>query len=353
MMSSPRPIDRASPTLVEELRRCSLAVAFARTGHASSVGNPWSRLGTVCHQLYEAAALGRLGDGGPTFDARFDETWHLEMAAQEADALASDAERHWGPAPSWPTYSEKRVRMRRRSRELAQEASQWAGGDARVEEFLAPDDDILFGRPDLIVRSPAPYRVIDYKTGVIDDAGTLKGSYRRQLLTYAYLENKVSGGRPSIAIAVPLKGDAISFEIDWDEVSVVADDAHWLVDRFNKLRTTPTLLATPSEAACGACPHAARCDVFWDALDQFPNLVAIAGTVTKVVRTHGNTATLTISARQATLGCDTVHLQRLSLLRFPQLSGVDQGSPIKVVGGRRVGDTGTVMPTLTTRVTVG
>jgi hypothetical protein len=307
--------------------------------------------------MFEQAAEGHLGDGGEDFTERFEAAWATAVAEQERNALASETEAAWGDAQRWPSYADKHVRARKRARELARKVHSWANADISVERLLRAEGEILIGRPDLVVRAPAPYRIEDYKTAVThDETGEPKASHRRQILLYAYLESIVTGrGRPELGVIVPLKGPDIRFSIDWDEVEDEVHLAHSLVDEFNAGIGQPLTLGRPSSSACTPCPHATTCPAFWDRVASFEGsaLQAVEGEVLSSQIAQTGTITVGLQITDGTIQPGKALLHRFLLSRFPALRAVSVGRRIRAVGLRVLDDEArTIVPSGWTRVTV-
>lgn len=328
------PLTKVSPSRLEDLRECGYRVFLSSSGGSRGASSPWARLGTVCHEVLEQAARGVLGDGDVDFDQRFEAAWDRSIADQEREASMHDAERYWGAATSWPTYTIKRARVRRRARELAQRVSSWTGAELRIEEMLAPEGELLFGKPDLVVKSPPPYRIEDYKTGAIEEDGQLKDAYRRQLLLYAYLESRMPDcSWPQLAVAVPLSGAPIEIPVTPEAALELADEAATLVASFNSHLEDPLSLARPGVSACGRCPHAARCSAIWPVPeDGFDDLGIIEATVQSIDRVHNGTLSLGVEIEGGTIQVGAAHFYRLSPARIPVVDHLRCGQRIRVVG---------------------
>ena len=210
----------------------------------------------------------------------------------------------------------------------------WKDPLLRVEEVLAPEGDLLFGTPDLVIRRPPPYRIIDYKTGAIsDDTGDLKSSYRRQLLLYAHLERSMpDGGEAEIVEVRPLSGGPVSITVDWDEVAAVVDEARNLVEAFNEYRLEPEVLANPSMSSCGHCPFANSCAVMWN--DPPEGLDSAQGIVTAVDQNARDTVSFTLEDVHGSTGVGTLRFLGFSKVQVPVLSNIRLGDEVRIVGFR-------------------
>lgn len=355
-MRTPASIELASPTLIEALRECGLKVALSRVGGGRGPSNPWARLGSASHKVLEAAALQQLGDGIDDFDQRFTVAWQSAIGLEEAESTKHPTEARWGAPRAWPSYADKRARTRRRARELAHQVAKWHDADIRVEEFLSSEEDRLFGKPDLIVRSPLPHRIIDYKTGGVTEGaeGDLKSSYRRQLLLYAQLERRATpGDLPTHLAVVPLRGEPIDFQVDWAEVEAAVADAAHLIDWYNAERADPLSLARPSPRTCGSCQFAAGCPAMWDAVGEgwAAELVAVGGTLIDVIIATDGSVTLRLSTHMGTLAGGDVLIKRLPVATSPELQHAQVGQQVRFVGGRiPEGEEGTIWPSSWSRI---
>ena len=338
------------------LRDCGLKVALSRSGGGHGPSNPWARLGSVSHKVLEAAALNQLGDGSDDFDTKFTEAWQAAVGSEEAASSRHPSEARWGAPQAWPSYADKRARTRRRAKDLARQVADWRDADIRVEEFLSSEEDRLFGKPDLIVRSPQPHRIIDYKTGIVTegDEGDLKSSYRRQLLLYAQLERRATpGDLPTELAVVPLKGESISFQVDWIEVEAAVADAAALIDSYNAERAEPLSLAKPSPKSCGSCQYAAGCPALWDAVHETwaPDIIAVGGTLTEAISAADGSVTLRLLVREGSLPPGEVVIKRISIATSPDVSHARIGQVVRLVGGRLAeGEEGTVWPSTWSRI---
>lgn len=337
-------LEQVSVTEVDALLSCPLQLAYRRSGHGKRRSTPWARLGTVCHEVLERAARGELGDVDEGFDDRYTQVWDQAIGDQERLAAEGGESELYGPATSWPTYATKRARLRRRAREIAYEARSWRDRKGvRIEERLEAPGEILFGYPDLIVREPGPYRIVDYKSGVVtspSDDEELNPGYRRQVLLYAYLESaQADGGRPIEGQVVPLTGESVRFDIDWPEVEALAAEVHAVIDATAKSVAVADL-ARPSADTCRFCTYAARCPAFHAALDPALELGAIA-LVGSVLGSWADTSgrlTMDLTVERATGIASRVKVERIDPSRYPAAALVAPGDRVCCIGLRRRGE---------------
>lgn len=343
---------------VEILRTCPLRLAYRRSGRGRARSTPWARLGTVCHQILESAARGELGDPDDGFDDRYSRLWTAIVTEQEQEADATGESAMYGPASGWPTYATKRARLRRRAREIAAEAPEWRRHQGtRIEEKLSANDEPIYGYPDLIVKEPGPYRVVDYKTGVVASSpeGEVEPSYRRQVLLYAYLESlQTDGGRPIEGQVVPLTGDALRFPIEWNTVAQLVSDTHNLISE-SASAVDMASLGRPSADNCEYCAYAGRCPSFHRWLSPVAGLkgIAIIGTVRSKLTDPNGDLGLDVSVERGNLEAQVVRVRRINVRRFPWVGSVGIDTAICCVGlGLRRGTVDELLVGVHTRIDV-
>ena len=329
-----------SVTEAEVLRCCPLQLAYRRSGHGTRKSTPWARLGTVCHEVLEQAARSELGEIDEVFDDRFTQIWNERIGEQERQAAETGELELYGPATGWPTYATKRARLRRRARELTIEATSWRDREGvRIEERLQVDGEALYGYVDLVVRDPGPYRVIDYKSGVVTSPSEdllVDPGYRRQVLLYAYLESiQPGGGRPVEGQVVPLAGDVIRFPIDWVEVGNLVSETHGLINEAANA-TEPVDLARPSAQHCRCCTYAARCPAFLSELTPELDLgsAALVGTVVSRSVDPSGQLTIDLNVERGTVAARSARVERIDPRRFSAIAGAATGWQVSCVGLR-------------------
>lgn len=141
-------------------------------------------------------------------------------------------------------------------------AGQQPGGS---EQWLASQDQLLFGRADYLERSSRA--VIDYKSGFIRplEGAAIAESEKRQLRFYGHLalENGVAVER---GVIVRGSGAAPELRFTPAEAQVEGDAARDVLDRYNAAiagGATFDALAAPSMSACAFCDCIPFCDRFW------------------------------------------------------------------------------------------
>jgi len=292
-------VERLSPTSYEVLGSCRLRYSFGQQPGAGTFrGTPAARLGTICHQVLDEAVRGAVfeTDG---WREEIEQLWDRALAAEETNAAADGVTEE---ARRWPGYQLKRARLFH----VAGRLREFLGvlpRDAQllVEQPLTAADGRLYGRPDLVIRSPGQHQIIDYKSGgVIDrDSKQPREVYVRQLQLYAFLEHEASGEWPATAHLVPLQGSPVEIDVDPDACTGLATQALQALDAYND-SVPATQPASPTPENCRWCSYPIICSAFWDRCDEAwaPAIAAAAGVVTHAFATPlgGMTAELQVTA---------------------------------------------------------
>jgi len=327
-----------SPSSAEILRLCFLRLLFARQSHGThQARGPYSRLGTIVHQVLAAAAnrLFELSD-----NAAFDQFWQELVDAEEL-AMASGPDAHFGPLRHWRGYELVRARTRVAARSLASTTSD----QQFIEQEFQSNDGRIRGRPDRVTVRDGIVAVEDYKTGVIYEssedtsAPALKSIYRRQLLIYAYLVHDSLHLWPSTGNVLALSGEQESLSLSKDDAEMVADESVHLLDAYNDAITSTAdleSLASPHPAACAGCDYQTKCDPHWkSASPDWTSYVSLEGTVLKV-QTAGNGFTaLLVDVDRGTVPAGQLIVGQLDRQRFLQLTSVVEGTRLRLVKLRR------------------
>jgi RecB family exonuclease len=319
-------LSRLSPSSFEALRTCPLRLAFAIRDDSVSQRGDAQRIGEICHEVLESLVHDDLLRSG---------SWHEALEQLFVELLA----RHEGETGG----------NLRGARLAAARLRKVAGRMAAFLEHVPDDAQILteaplgaaggrlFGRVDLIVRSPDTHVIVDYKTGAFLEAGThrLKESYERQLMLYACLEAEASGTWPDQALLVPFGAEPVSLEVDPAACEGLLQEVIEALEKWETwVGAAPP--ANPSPEACGWCPFAARCAAFWAACtpDWKDTLLATRGRVLSSATTPLGGATLRIESREGSV-IGTVAIRNVDAKRFPTLATMAEGRLVGIVGLRR------------------
>lgn len=271
-------LERVSPTLGESLRRCFLQVAFASDSRFRFLHRPSiaSALGTVAHEVTEAASRGRFAGLCDLEKAEtFDSDWQSAISRAQL-ALSAGWPLAPIPLPSrWRGYELVRTRLRRlvidqpHHGDLPHSAGAIAVGPATVEAWLGEPSGRLYGRADRVeTAADGSIEIVDLKTGWLL-ADEMKPEHRRQILTYAYLWHAETGTWPARASIERLDGSRLTIQVAPSEAEEVAHSLLAEVDRFNAAVTTmhsAAELARPGPDTCEFCPFRAVCQPFFSAV---------------------------------------------------------------------------------------
>lgn len=294
-MTDPGPIsesiERAAPSDVSILGSCPLQYAFrkSRVGpHAPSLGSPAAELGSISHRVLESVVADR-SLLGPESQSALDAAWDRELDRYRERQSAAGNTSPFGPPESWTSYYLVQARLSVAAERL-KEVLEGCGNDAEflTETPITDPDTVLWGIPDLIVRSPNLHGLVDYKTGGVfePDSRELRDSYRTQMHIYAYLEFKESGMWPEKWLLLSLQDGLVELEADHKSAKDSVGAALKAVAAYNQ-GTPSTPSATPSGRTCRYCSFVARCGPFWDEVEEIAaeGFAAARGTVTRVSST--------------------------------------------------------------------
>jgi RecB family exonuclease len=327
-----KPLARLSPSSFETLRACPLRLAFVTRGDGAGFGSDdRQRIGNICHGVLESFVRTRefRSESWPEWlDSRFHELLALDVAARQARL------RGWRLALA---------RLRKVAARMAEFLRQ-APFDAVVlaEQELTAADGRLYGRVDLIVRSPEMHVIVDYKTGSFHEPGTqqLKTSYQRQLMLYACLEAEASGAWPEKALLVPFGAEPVTLDVDPNACLQLLGEVVAALEQWQRWLGSPPP-ANPSAVTCGLCPFAAHCSAFWASCnpDWANELIAMRGPVSSATTTRlGGTTLLLDSASGSVLG--KAAIRNVDPNEFAEFASIGIGQVIALVGLRRDPDEG-------------
>jgi CRISPR/Cas system-associated exonuclease Cas4 (RecB family) len=329
-----RPLDRVAPSTFARLIACPLRVAFDRGNsggpHAST---PAARLGTAAHNVLAAVARGEVSsDEVEAFRASVESRWHQEVQAQWQAASSNALESIFGEPQHWPGVNDVAARLLIEACRVRSEAEGWGARKRVIEEEVRPDGSPFYGTPDLILDASEAETgvVIDFKTGRSREGDP---HYLNQVLIYAHLADELGLEIHEAEvryIAFPIE----RFAVAWDRVSALVDTAREEVALFNKVVESEDFrsLGRPSADACGFCSHATRCPAYWGAraVGDIPELSGTRGEVVSVEEARG---LMNLTIDDEIVG-ERVLVARLPARRLPQLSGVEAGDLVSVVGLR-------------------
>lgn len=318
-----RPLQALSPSSYEVLRTCPLRLAFSQAGYGPGPNSDVLLVGQACHDVLESlVADGLIGSGH----------WNDYLDTRFKAAVAAREDEKGAPLRG---ASLARARLRKACGRVAHLLAQVpAEAEIVTEAQLEAADGRLLGRIDLVVRSPELHLIVDYKTGVITEAGgDLKERFRRQLMLYACLEAKQHGW-PDQAQLMPLGREAVDIAIEPSKCQALLEDALDALRKWQEcVGRAPAAQTSPE--TCGDCPYAARCSPMWEALsdDWSESFVAVSGPLSALSSTPLGGITLSMHAERGTTGGE-VTVRNIYGQQHPCLLDAHPGDEISLVGLR-------------------
>lgn len=340
-MSDEAELTEASPTLVDALLRCGLAVYLSRRhrgGAGAFPSSPFARLGNASHRVLawvaaETQSASLPGDCSDTVRRR----WSEETDIEEAAAAGFDVERYFGPINQWPSFATTEERLVIEAERVVADAIHWIGAEWWIERSLAMTSPALHGFPDLVIVDRNRAHIVDYKSGqVLSEDAKPSGRYGRQVLLYSAMVRSAGFqvesaevrpiGRPGQPVAVT--------NATIDDACATAEQA---VSTFNSAvaEGKVILLARPGDRACGYCPHALSCPALWDGdggelLDE---MHIAEGVVRRVQRAALGSLAVELEVMAGTIQ-GRLLLTGLDPRRVPVATALQPGDLIRVSGIR-------------------
>lgn len=330
-----------SPTLMAAIRRCGLAVYLSRTHRRHAGGwlsNPSARLGGAAHRVLGWVSGGACTElGSAELDVAVRQRWRDEVTAEEQAAAKSPAESYFGPASSWPGYATIEERLVIEAGWLGAELSGSPDTERWVERPLTSSAPPMRGSPDLVVRSDDGARIVEFKSGSVglEDAQPF-GRYGLQVLMYAAMVRQL--GIPIVGAEIRPMGRArFTVEVTEWTIEQACEAVTAALEAFNSAvdADQTSLLAHPSDDACGYCPHILRCPAIWDAAgtSELDELVVLEGTVQRVQQAQVGSVAVELDATSGTrLGLVTI--TGLDPRRLSAATDLHPGEQVRVSGLR-------------------
>lgn len=262
-------LTRISPSRFCALRICALKEIWAASRVPVYIpAAPASRLGTIIHNLIEAAYSGRLPD-----EVSMERMWGEEVAAHEREMLGSPLEKHFVPlSKNAQNYKVKQIMGFNLVRPLLKGRSEKARSEhqATPEIWFETADKIIGGKVDVVVREETGVKIIDYKTGKIvendEDENTIKQDYIDQLKMYSGLYFESTGAWPAELTIVSINGKHFNVPFTKDGCISLLAEAKARFSEINELianNCSHDQLASPSPDACSFCGYRPACFSYW------------------------------------------------------------------------------------------
>lgn len=138
---------------------------------------------------------------------------------------------------------------------------------AHPEDALISRDGALTGTPDLVLVRPHDAVVLDYKTGLVVEEGVPNASYERQIRLYAGLVSERHERPVSRGVLFSSRQGAVDVDVSPAAVAATMAEARAAWAAYND-RVPGPQPAHPEPGVCRWCPYQARCDAFWDVVDD-------------------------------------------------------------------------------------
>ena len=291
-------LERISPSTYGELLKCPLKACWSanRQRPAPIPAGPIAQLGSILHQLLEAAVKGKIK--GPDLRQACGSKWKELLRGHEC-ILGNDPRTAWMVPLEFTAFrfAEKLERSLGKAEEFARFNESSAGGAVApgtspwsAEQWLETTDKQVGGKVDLISREPEGVAIKDYKSGAIyeTDEGTIKGAYSIQLKLYAAIYHDAHGEWPKFLELIPLFGQPQQVPFTGQECATLLTEAKAQLVRVNLLVDKGEIqdAANPSPECCRYCGFRPICGKYRDAL-QVPGTDGwpydVTGAVTSIL----------------------------------------------------------------------
>lgn len=198
-------------------------------------------LGLLVHRTFEISFRN---------DTSFEAAWTTARAEEKFSRIDFD-----GMKSFRRTY----LRALKRHEEIVRVISDHGGKKPEPELDLHARGGRIIGTVDLFVDGDSPF-VLDYKTGVVEDAeGNLQESVSQQLHIYAGMILQQQGLEIPTGYIVSMTAPPIKVQIDQRRATELLDEMLESMDKFNSaLPALPP--ANPEPEICHWCRHIHRCD---------------------------------------------------------------------------------------------
>jgi hypothetical protein len=329
----------ATPTLVEAIRRCGLAVHLSRKRRwpgGESPSNPYARLGSAVHRVLAwAAGAGPTGLDPARLETTARSRWREEVAIEEEAAARFAVERFFGPAERWPGFASTEERLVIEVGRLVAEVTAAPGVERWIERPLRSQLLSLRGSPDLVVLDGLGARIVDFKSGHVgpEDAEPT-GRYGRQVLLYAAMVREL--GMSVIGAELrPIGRPRLNVEVTDATIDAASGVAAEALSMFNAAVSAgkPSQLARPGDRACSFCPHALYCPALWTegGLASLVEFQALEGAVLRVQQATLGVVAIELYANVGT-SSGAITITGLDPRRIPSIGGLAVGDEVRVSG---------------------
>lgn len=349
---------RVPPSRYEAMQACLLREVWTASGNEPLLPpSPYTELGSVAHQILEAAGRGELKSD---INDKIEAVWDALVAEAEARMILSPLRQHQVPlSQSVPDFQVRKLRTCRRAAEIAYEVGQSSIG--RSEQFhrsigfelwVESDDAQVGGFIDRVSVTTKGVILSDYKSGAVLDSehedrlGELKYAYKIQMELYAALYWQKERSWPISLKIIPLQGKPLEVHLDPAHAQLLLDEAKAFLQSANARiaavetgAADATVLATPQPKNCRWCLFRPACEVYWiacrsDAAGKWP--IDVRGIVEQSMCLRNGRVCLRICGADSTMSSHiTVRNITNSIYRHPLLDSISTGNRVAVYGLRR------------------
>lgn len=349
---------RIPPSRYAAMRACLLREVWTASGNQPLLPPlPYAELGTIAHQILEAAGRGELESDR---NEKVEAVWDALVSEAEARMVLSPLRQHQVPlSQSVPDFQVRKLRTCRRAAEIAHDVGRSSGG--RSEQFhrstgfelwVESDDGQVGGFIDRASVTMEGVILSDYKSGAVleseheDLLGELKHAYRIQMELYAALYWQKEGAWPVGLKIVPLQGKPLDVHLDPRHAKLLLNEAKAFLQSANaRIAAVETgtadaaILAVPQPENCRWCLFRPACKAYWiacrrDAAGKWP--IDVRGTVQQSMRLRNGRVCLRISEADSTTSPHiTVRNITDSIDRHPLLKSIPAGTRVAIYGLRR------------------
>ena len=334
-VDEPGLIETASPSSINALRKCGLAVYRRRSrqqGRGRGPQNPLARLGTAAHNVLEWIANNAhdcVSD--PQLEESIRQRWSEATETQERSARDQRLERANGTVSRWPRFAQIQEDLVVDGIALAQELAPLPQEKILAEHEVTNTRGDLAGSIDLLLLGDDnTATVIDHKVGAVTPDDTESGGrYSTQLLLYASLVRDL-GYEPTAAEIRPLGRKPIPIEVSSQAIDVANESGQRDVAAYNDrvLAGHTIQLARPAEETCQWCEFLLDCGAVW--IENQPNLgelEVLEGTLQAIETAASGAMAFRIDSKDG-----SVTVTGLSPARVPTLQDFGPGDEVRIVG---------------------
>jgi len=339
------------------MKECLLREVLTTSGNEPLLPkSPLAELGSVIHNLLEAAGHGNL-EGGK--NRKISDVWDALVLQVEKKMVLSPLRRHQIPlCRSIPDFEVRKLRACRRAAEIAHDVLLLQDGPHRqssepvgFELWIESHDGLVGGYIDRVTMTKAGVVLSDYKSGAVLDFGTeegcgeLKRAYKEQIKLYAALYHLKCRAWPIRLEVVPLQGMPMEVFSDPKESERLIEDASTFLYAANRRitevedgRAEITSLASPQAVYCRLCLFRPACQAYWNARrleprEKWPS--DMKGYLRETTRLRNGKVCMRIAEGDSSMvPCVTVRDLTDSIDRHPLLHLAVIGSRVAIYGLR-------------------